>query len=196
MAEIGTYNAYSNSNVLRTNLNSGFKSNNTNNAIYAEKGEPIYQKEMDLDEDGIITLEEFRDYCQENNISVAKQREMLQNRLTFQLHRDRTKSSAEIREIKPETDKIYAKEHDANYDEEIDADNDGKITYDEYLKYCKENEEKVGDEKPASKIEIKKENDNSEDGDEKIVIQNVSKALNKYSNIQNKVKEGKVEDEV
>ena len=41
---------------------------NSKNAVYATKGEPMYQKEMDADEDGVITFKEFMDYCDENGI--------------------------------------------------------------------------------------------------------------------------------
>ena len=41
---------------------------NSKNAVYATKGEPMYQKEMDADEDGVITLKEFMDYCDEKGI--------------------------------------------------------------------------------------------------------------------------------
>lgn len=114
--------------------------NQCKGAIYAEEGEPIYKKDMDLDEDGVVTLEEFNDYCDENNISYAERKQMLQNRLEYQLQRDRAKASENIRKIKSEVDVVYAKEDEENYDEEIDTNEDGKITYQEYIEYCEENE--------------------------------------------------------
>ena len=56
-------------------LNDSYKISNSNNvknqtANYAQKGEPMYMAEMDSDEDGTITLDEYRDYCKSNGINT------------------------------------------------------------------------------------------------------------------------------
>ncbi len=100
----------------------------------------MYQKEMDADDDGVITLEEFRDYCKEHDISVKQQQQMLRDRLNYQLNTERAESSEQISKIESEAQAVYAKEGDDKYKEELDYNGDGKITYDEYMKYCEEQE--------------------------------------------------------
>lgn len=155
--------------------------------VYARKGEPMYQKDMDADEDGVITFQEFNDYCDENDISYGERQQMLQNRLEFQLHADRAESSEQIRQIKPEGEAIYAKEGDDKYSEEIDANSDGKITYDEYMKYCEE-QEKAQDTQQPEKAELSTD-------EEKIVVKNEGKAINQYAKTETEKPESKVEKE-
>ena len=60
----GSIGFNSNFNTMKTN-NLNFNNHKTNNnaAYYAKKGEPMYMKEMDADEDGVVSFEEFRNYC-------------------------------------------------------------------------------------------------------------------------------------
>ena len=44
---------------------------NSKNAVYATKGEPMYQKEMDADEDGVITFKEYMEYCKKQSENSA-----------------------------------------------------------------------------------------------------------------------------
>ena len=44
-----------------------------NQSYYAKKGEPIYQKDMDYDEDGVVSLDEFQKYCKENDFGPKDQ---------------------------------------------------------------------------------------------------------------------------
>ncbi len=155
--------------------------------VYARKGEPMYQKEMDADEDGVITFQEFNDYCDENDISYSQRSEMLQNRLQFQLHSDRAKSSEQIRQIESKGEAVYAEEGDDKYSEEIDANSDGKITYDEYMKYCEEQEKAQANQQPQ-KAELSKD-------DEKVVVKNEGKAINQYAQAESETPESKIEDE-
>lgn len=174
-----------------SNITTGFnnaKAAKNDEVVYARKGEPMYQKEMDADEDGIITFQEFNDYCDENDISYGQRSEMLQNRLHFQLHTDRARVSEEIRQIKSDSDAVYAKEGDDEYSEEIDEDGDGKITYDEYLRYCEE-QEKLQDEPQPEKAKL------GTNDDEQIIIKNEGKAINKYAQTEAKEPESKVEEE-
>lgn len=157
--------------------------------VYAEKGDPIYQKEMDSDEDGVITFEEFKDYCLENDISADEMKQMLKNRLNYQLGNEREKISAEIREIKSDSEVVYAKEGEEDYDKEMDEDGDGKITYEEYMKYCEEHEETKTEKEPEKAV-IESSTDN-----EKVVIKNSGKAVNKYSESENTKTETKIEKE-
>ncbi len=161
--------------------------NNNEKMVYAKKGDPMYQKEMDADEDGVITLEEFRDYCKEHDISVKQQQQMLKDRLNYQLNTQRAESSEQISQIKSDADSVYAKEGDDKYSEEMDANNDGKITYDEYMKYCKEHEENKDTQRPE-KAELEKT-------EEKVVVKNEGKAINKYAKTETEAPESKIEGE-
>lgn len=179
---------YTNSQILNTSFSK--TTSKAKSAVYAEKGEPTYQKDMDKDNDGIITLEEFKDYCDENNISVSQRKQMLKNRLNYQLQKERNASSQEIREIKTEPEKIYAKSDDKSYDEAMDADKDGKVTYEEYVNYCKENAKEA---KNTGKAEASIEQDEASDN-EKVVVKDYGKAIKNYSSSA-KQPEGKVKEE-
>ena len=109
---------------------------------YAKKGEAIYDKKMDLDEDGVITFDEFKDYCEQNNISKDEINKMLKNWLTLRTVQKVEKQNDNMNEqnnkLQPK-EAIYAKKGDLKYDDKMDINSDDKITYQEYLKYCKEN---------------------------------------------------------
>ena len=167
------------SNLNKTNIGKNEQ------VVYARKGEPMYQKDMDADEDGVITFQEFNDYCDENDISYGERQQMLQNRLEFQLHADRAESSEQIRQIKPEGEAVYAKEGDDENDEEIDSNGDGKITYDEYMKYCEE-QEKAQETTQPEKAELSTD-------EEKVVVKNEGKAINQYTKTE--APEPKIEEE-
>lgn len=174
-----------------SNVTSGFNNNVTGKSdtvVYARKGEPMYQKAMDADEDGVITLEEFRDYCKEHDISVKQQQQMLRDRLNYQLNTERTKSSEEIRKIESDAETVYAKEGDENYKKEIDSNNDGKITYEEYMKYCQEQEKSQEPPQPEKATLEKAE-------DETVVIKNEGKAINTYAKAETEESESKIKKE-
>lgn len=170
-----------------TSFNNTSVNNKNDQVIYAKKGEPMYQKEMDADEDGVITLEEFRDYCKEHDISVKQQQQMLRDRLNYQLNIERAESSEQISKIESEDKAIYAKEGDDKYSEEIDANSDGKITYDEYMKYCEE-QEKAQETPQPEKAELSTD-------EEKVVVKNEGKAINQYAKTESEKPESKVEKE-
>lgn len=168
------------SNFNNTNIN-----NKNDQVVYAKKGDPMYKKEMDTNEDGVITLEEFRDYCKEHDISVKQQQQMLRDRLNYQLNTERTESSEQISKIESEAETIYAKKGDDKYKEEIDSNNDGKITYDEYMKYCEE-QEKAQETQQPEKAELST-------NEEKVVVKNEGKAINQYTKTE--APEAKIEKE-
>lgn len=167
-----------------TSFNNTNVNNKNDQVVYAKKGEPMYQKEMDADEDGVITLEEFRDYCKEHDISVKQQQQMLRDRLNYQLNTERAESSEQISKIESEGQAVYAKEGDDKYNEEIDSNNDGKITYDEYMKYCEEQEQ----------VQSQPEKAELSTDEEKVVVKNEGKAINQYTKTE--APEPKIEEEV
>ena len=79
-------------------LNFGMKTNNNNTAYYAKKGEPMYVKEMDADEDGIVSFEEFKDYCQANGISSKEMVRMVEMANSYRTMQAQKKAEKEIKE--------------------------------------------------------------------------------------------------
>lgn len=60
-------------------------SNENPASIYAKEGEPIYLKEMDYDEDGKVTFEEFREYCKDNELSSYEIKKLLEAQSAWKL---------------------------------------------------------------------------------------------------------------
>ena len=175
------------------NLNN--KANSNNSAYYAKKGEPMYLKEMDSDEDGIVSFEEFKDYCDANGISTRdriKMAEMATSYRTMQAQKKAEKSLEKKSENKnlvnePESEAIYARRGDGKYDEAMDANNDDKVSYKEYIEYCKD-KARPQEKKSNTKFE------ESEDGEYK--ISDSAKAVNSYSQNEADTPEGMVNDTV
>lgn len=175
------------------------------NAVYATKGEPMYQKEMDTDEDGVITFKEFMDYCDENGIGYKERVLMLNNRMTYQLNKKAAESSEKVQqeaekaeeskstEENNDSEKVYARKGDTNYEEVIDENDDGTITYAEYMEYCRKQSENSADQAFLPKAEAVK-TENPETKEEQIVVKDYAKAFKSYANSESKA-ESKIEDE-
>ena len=175
------------------------------NAVYATKGEPMYQKEMDADEDGVITFKEFMDYCDENGIGYKERVLMLNNRMTYQLNKKVAESSEKVQqeaekaeesentEENNDSEKVYAREGDTNYEEVIDGNDDGTITYAEYMEYCRKQSENSADQVFSPKAEAVK-TENPETKEEQIVVKDYAKAFKSYANSESKA-ESKIENE-
>lgn len=175
------------------------------NAVYATKGEPMYQKEMDADEDGVITFKEFMDYCDENGIGYKERVLMLNNRMTYQLNKKTAESSEKVQqeaekaeeskstEENNDSEKVYARKGDTNYEEVIDGNDDGTITYAEYMEYCRKQSENSVDQAFSPKAEAVK-TENPETKEEQIVVKDYAKAFKSYANSESKA-ESKIEDE-
>ena len=146
-------------NLFKTNNNTN-KGGKTNKAIgqknsspaskitLAQKGQAGYMKEMDADDDGKITLEEFNQYCEENGLSSEDKMKLLTCMQVSQMNEkisedtkkaqdeEKKKEKAEENKSSETDDKsIYAKKGDDKYNEEMDANNNGSITYAEYIEY-------------------------------------------------------------
>ena len=185
------------SSINNKSLNSGIK-NNTSEPYYAKKGEPMYMKEMDADEDGVVSLDEFRDYCKENNISTKQMINMVQmasNYRTLQAEEEvskniENKTTNNITPVEIDTNtstgSVYAEKGDSKYDPAMDSNSDDKITYKEYLDYCKEHA-KTSEKKSDTKVE------QTDDGSFK--TSSASKAANAYAASESEAPEGKYEFE-
>lgn len=172
-------------------LNFNVKSNNSS-VYYAKKGEPMYMKEMDADEDGIVSFEEFKDYCDENGISVKDRIRMTQLASSYRIMQSQKKASKNIQKDQETENKsivnaeaVYAKRGDSKYDEVMDTNNDDKITFKEYIEYCKEHS-KPQEEKSNTKVE------ETEEGNFKTTSS--GKAIKAYSQNETEPAEGKIND--
>ena len=140
-------------------------SNENRDSYYAKKGEPMYMEEMDADEDGIVSFDEFKDYCKDKGISSREMTKMMEmgnsyRELMNQVQKKEEKSSIinfEVNDLLEKTnsktnDKIYATRGDDRYDSAMDANSDDKITYKEYIDYCVEHV-KTEEQKSNTRVE-------------------------------------------
>ena len=175
--------------TFNTKLNNN-NSDSISNAFYAKKGEPMYQKAMDSDDDGVVTFEEFKTYCKENNISAKDMADMIEMRMAYRMSQQNSanNSKAENKELPTGSlDLIYAKDGDKNYNAEIDTNKDKRVSYTEYLRYCEQNarmEAKNSDTKVV-------ENDKS-----KFMTRSFGHISNVYHKVTQDIPEGKIESEV
>lgn len=117
----------SSSSAIKTNFNNAFS--NEEASIYAKVGEPMYLKEMDSDEDGKVTFDEFREYCKVNGLSKDEIVNLLELRTMYKM----MQASKEKQEEQEEDKSIYSKKEDKETDEQTASD------FEEYIEYCKQN---------------------------------------------------------
>lgn len=146
-------------NLFKTNnnTNKGVKTNKTigqknsspaSKITLAKKGQAGYMKEMDADNDRKVTLEEFNQYCEENGLSSEDKMKLLTCMQVSQMNEkisEDNKKTQEEEEKKEKTEEksssknddksIYAKKGDDKYNQEMDANDNGTITYAEYIDY-------------------------------------------------------------
>jgi len=139
-------------------------------AYYAKKGEPMYMKEMDSDEDGIVSFDEFKEYCQANGISsreMVKMVEMANSYRTMQAQKraeTNNKSFPNIEDkVELSEEAVYATRGDGKYDEVMDTNSDDKVTYKEYMEYCKEHSKDSKTQKSDDKTEETEETEETND---------------------------------
>ncbi len=132
--------------------------------ILAKRGQAGYLKQMDLDEDGKISLEEFNEYCETNGIDGKAKLEIFTAMMVANTNSKIAKETTTEEDSKKDANSIedkavYAKEGDEKYDEAMDENNNGVVTYAEYLKYMnekdksksnKETEKTATEENPSS----------------------------------------------
>ena len=164
--------------------------NSNNNSYYAKKGEPMYRADMDSDNDGIVSFDDFREYCKSNNISAKDMSDMIEMRMAYRLSQN-TEKSAPTKSSKDFTtgnlDLIYAKDGDGNYDVNIDTNKDSQISYIEYLRYCEEN----------AKMEAKNSDTKVvDDNKNKFMTVSFGHASNAYNRLTTNIPEGKIESKI
>lgn len=114
--------------------------------------------------------------------------------LNSQLLQSALNTGKQIREMAPaqpveikaaehtQSDRVYAKEGDDNYNSEMDANGDGTVTYDEYMAYCEKNAVSQYTENPGLTVAEKVQN--PETNILSIRPINIGKALNTYSSAE------------
>ena len=184
--------SYSLQSTLLSKLSGGSSvSKDNNTAYYAKKGEPMYMKEMDSDEDGIVSFDEFKDYCQANGISAKEMIRMAEMASAYRTMQAQKKAEKEVKKQGNSDNNIddaavYARRGDEKYDEAMDKNSDDKVTYKEYIEYCQENS-KPQEQKANTKVQ--------ETGDGEFKTTSSGKAVNAYSQNESAPAEGKVDDE-
>jgi hypothetical protein len=176
-------------------LKFGMKTNNNNSGFYAKKGEPMYMKEMDADEDGVVSFDEFKDYCQANGISPKEMTKMVQMANSYRTMQAQKKAEKSIEQSKSEnkletkeveSEAVYARRGDGKYDEAMDMNSDDKVSYKEYIEYCKEHSQPQEQESDTKVSE-------SEDGEFKTT--STGKAINSYTQSETESAENFVDEE-
>lgn len=172
-------------------INSTSKTNNTtsnnnltnNTACYAKKGEPMYMSDMDTDDDGVVTLDEFRDYCKSKNISTQDMIKMSKSAASFRVMSAEENTINYISKLVPnispkvkqsESKSWNVKQSENQYNISNDSKTENKVSYSQYMEYCQHNAVS-NDSKSNTKVK------NSSDG--KLTISNFGKAAKSYNNI-------------
>lgn len=110
----------------KSNFNNAFSKEEA--GIYAKMGEPMYLKEMDPDEDGKVTFDEFREYCKVNGLSSGDIEKLLELRAMYKM----MEAQKEEEQVDEEEKNIYSKKTE-------EVQEDGAADFEEYLEYCKQN---------------------------------------------------------
>jgi len=96
------------------------------NSYFAKSGDIIYDDSIDLNKDGIVTFDEFAQYCSENNVSKTETNQML--KIQKGLKAIEILNNAQ----KTNTSQTLFGYQNAN---QIDSNSDGTISYQEYIEY-------------------------------------------------------------
>ncbi len=116
--------------------------------------------------------------------------------LNMQLLQGALKSSSKISNSQnnnSEQPAVYAKEGDAKYDKAMDANEDGTVTYEEYIKYCEEHAASTYSQNPSFTAVAKVKDADTEI--ESVRPLNIGKALGAYSNSGIRMPEAHIKSE-
>lgn len=165
-------------NLLNNTNNSQNKNQNNNKIdkndpaskiILTKKGQVGYVQAMDTDNDGQISLAELNAYCEENGVSekekLALITAMQSSKLNSKLVKENVKNDdeEETKETETAEDKnAYATKGDDKYNEEMDYNKNGVVSYAEYLKYKSEHGETTDDTSTEPDEKTQNSTENSE----------------------------------
>lgn len=179
-------------------LNSNSRTSGGTDSYYAKKGEPMYMKEMDTNEDGIVSYDEFKEYCKDKGISDKEMTKLVQMGNSYRELMSQTGKNEKNTPINNITgdllekinsknnEKTYAVRGDEKYDEAMDSNSDDKVTYKEYIDYCVEHI-KTKEQKSDTKVK------QSENGEFRTT--SYGKALNAYARTESQSVESMFEYE-
>ena len=131
------------------NLNSkgnGYDPSNQT-ANYAKKGEPMYMADMDSDSDGVVSLDEFREYCKSKNISTRDMVKMSKLASAYRTMQAEDEAIDYISKLIPnvfpklkqaENHSLHENQNDNKYNISS-SENDKYVNYEDYMKYCEQN---------------------------------------------------------
>ena len=183
-------------------LNSTGKINRANNdgtnrtADYAQKGEPMYMADMDTDEDGTVTLDEFREYCKAQGISSREMVKMSKLASSYRTMKAENETIDYISKLIPNvfpklkeanSESTHLRQEENKYNISNDKNYENKVNYNKYLEYCQEN---------AVSQELKSDTKFEETNDGHLKISNSGKALNFYKNNEGHLLKSTFEDVV
>ena len=163
-----------------TNRVNGGNNAQNQTAEYARKGEPMYMEEMDADGDGVVSLDEFRDYCKSKGINSREMIKMSQMASAFRTMQAETETIDYISKLVPkvhpnlkqaDSESSFLKQEDNKFNISADSNHEKKVSYNEYMAFCEQNTA-VQDLKVNTKFE--------EDDDGTLKITNSGKGINLY----------------
>lgn len=154
------------------------KAKEKSGVVIAKKGEAGYIDAFDLDEDGEITLEEFNEYCESNGIEG---KEKVRIMLMMQSAKINSKLAQKASENKKGEEKekseinegaVYARKGDDKYNEVMDKNKNGVVTYKEYMEYCNKKAQKDEQDNKNKAVETYSQNEKIlEEDEEKISVE-------------------------
>ena len=117
-------------------------------AYYAKKGEPMYMADMDSDQDGNVTIDEFREYCKSKGMSTRDVVKMSQMAAAFRTMKAETEAFDYISKLIPnvhpnlrqsgaESSNLRSDENKYNISDDTSKNNN--VSYKEYMEYCEQN---------------------------------------------------------
>lgn len=121
--------------------------------ILAKKGQVGYMQAMDTDNDGQISLAELNAYCEENGVSEKEKLALITAMQSSKLNKQIVKENVDDQKVNDdkkeqetaEDKNAYATKGDDKYNEEMDYNKNGVVSYAEYLKYKSEHGDKSED---------------------------------------------------
>ena len=172
---------------IQTLINGSSGINRSNNvpsqtANYAQKGEPMYMADMDSDEDGTVTLDEFRDYCKSKNINTREMVKMSKMAASYRTMEAENQTIDYISKLIPNihpnvkqanSDSNHVKSDENKYNISPNVHGEQKVSYKEYMAYCEQN---------AKTDEVKTDTKVQEDDSGVHKITNAGKAIFAYKN--------------
>ena len=154
----------------------------TQTAEFAKKGEPIYMSDMGTDGDGTVTLDEYKDYCKSKGISTREMVKMSKLAASYRTMKAENETIDYISKLIPnvhpnvkqtDSNSAYTNHTDNRYNVSNDTNQNKKVSYNEYMDYCKQN---------AVSQELKANTKVEEDENGKLKISSSGKSIEAYKN--------------